>query len=204
VSERRSRWQRKGAWDGIATPGRFGVQSGDPGLIVTPRHDISCSFLIGAEGDQKLAGEVKARFGLDLPETPRVAAGEAFDFVWAGPSQWLCVSIRPGMPSELEAELGPLAAVTDQTDARAVLRLSGPRVRDVLAKGCPIDLHPRAFKRGDTAITAIAGIGAQIWWPDVDEAFHLAVARSMAGSFWSWLLPSAQEFGVEVMPAKGG
>jgi hypothetical protein len=26
----------------------------------------------------------------------------------------------------------------------------------------------------------------------------------MAGSFWSWLLPSAQEFGVEVLPAKDG
>jgi len=108
------------------------------------------------------------------------------------------------MPAELTAELGQLAAVTDQTDARAVLKLHGPRVRDVLAKGCPVDLHPRAFRRGDTALTTIGGIGTQIWWADVDEAFHLAVPRSMAGSFWSWLVPSAQEFGVEILPAKNG
>ncbi|HWV42924.1 sarcosine oxidase subunit gamma [Pseudorhodoplanes sp.] len=204
MSEQRSRWQRKGAWDGIAIPGRTGATSGAPGLTVTPRHDVSLAYVIGAEGDEKLASRFMTRFKLELPQTPRVVSGSMLDLVWAGPAQWLAASIRPVMPAELTAELGQLAAVTDQTDARAVLKLHGPRVRDVLAKGCPVDLHPRAFRRGDTALTTIGGIGTQIWWADVDEAFHLAVPRSMAGSFWSWLVPSAQEFGVEILPAKNG
>jgi sarcosine oxidase subunit gamma len=129
---------------------------------------------------------------------------ERLDLVWAGPSQWLAVSVRSEMPDELAADLKGIAAVTDQTDARAVLRLRGTRVRNALAKGCPVDLHPRVFRRGDTIITVIGGIGVQIWWADVDDALHLAVPRSMAGSLWSWLLPSAHEFGVEVLPAKGG
>jgi methylglutamate dehydrogenase subunit D len=171
---------------------------------MAPRHDFSFACVIGGEDNLRLTDVFVSRYGIEPPQAPRTAPGEKLDLVWAGPSQWLAVSIRPGMPAELAAELKDIAAVSDQTDARAVLRLRGARVRDALAKGCPVDLHPRAFGRGYTAITSIGGIGVQIWWTDVDDALHLAVPRSMAGSFWSWFLPSAQEFGVEVLPAKGG
>jgi sarcosine oxidase subunit gamma len=78
-----------------------------------------------------------------------------------------------------------------------VLRLSGRNIRDALAKGCLIDLHPRAFRPGDVALTSIAHISVQLWV--VDEAtFELAVPRSMAMSFWSWLRASAAPYGVEV------
>ena len=66
------------------------------------------------------------------------------------------------MRRALRARIGPFAAVADQSDARLVLRLSGPRVRDVLAKGVPVDLHPQAFKPGDVANTLVGYIGVQI------------------------------------------
>lgn len=204
MSERKLSWWRKGAWDGIAKTGRSGAESVDSGVVITPRHDFSLATVIGIEGNRTLAEQFALRFGIEPPDAPRTVPGAKLDLLWAGPSQWLAVSVRPGMPAELAADLQGIAAVSDQTDARAVLRLRGPRVRDVLAKGCPVDLHPRAFRRGDTFITAIGGVGVQVWWTDVDDALHLAVPRSMAGSFWSWLLPSAQEFGVEVLSAKGG
>jgi heterotetrameric sarcosine oxidase gamma subunit len=204
VSERSSLWWRKGAWDGIAKTGRSGAASRDPGVIITPRHDFSLAFVIGANGDRALADRFVSRYGIEPPDTPRIVSGARLDLVWAGPSQWLAVSVRPEMPAEIAEALQGIAAVSDQTDSRAVLRLRGPHIRDVLAKGCPVDLHPRAFHRGDTFITAIGGIGVQVWWADVDDALHISVPRSMAGSFWSWLLPSAQEFGVEVLPAKNG
>jgi heterotetrameric sarcosine oxidase gamma subunit len=204
VPERRSRWWRKGAWDGIASPGRFGAQSNALGVVIAPRHDFTFASVIGGEGDRAVTDYFVSRYGITPPQTPRVVPGEMLDLIWSGPSQWLAWSRRSGMPAELASGLSGIGAVTDQSDARAVLKLRGARVRDALAKGCPVDLHPRAFRRGDTIITAIGGIGVQIWWPDVDEALHLAVSRSMAGSFWSWLLPSAQEFGVEVLPAKDG
>jgi sarcosine oxidase subunit gamma len=207
VSERSASWWRKGAWDGIAKTGRSGADSVEPGVIVTPRHDFSLAFVIGGEGQgegEDVTDRFVSRYGLEPPRTPRVVSAEKLDLVWAGPSQWLAVSVRPEMPAELCSALQGIAAVSDQTDARAVQRLRGPRVRDVLAKGCPVDLHPRAFHRGDTFMTAIGGIGVQVWWADVDDALHLAVPRSMAGSFWSWFQASAQEFGVEVLPAKDG
>jgi heterotetrameric sarcosine oxidase gamma subunit len=89
--------------------------------------------------------------------------------------------------------------VSDQSDARLVLRLSGPRVRDVLAKGLAIDLHPKAFKPGDVASTPIASIGVQIDMLDAAPTYQLTAPRSMAGSFWSWLSASAAEFGYDVV-----
>jgi len=79
-----------------------------------------------------------------------------------------------------------------------VLQLSGPRVRDVLAKGLAIDLHPKAFKPGDVANTLIAYVGVQIDMLD-DATWQLTAPRSMAGTFWSWLSASAAEFGYDVV-----
>ena len=99
----------------------------------------------------------------------------------------------------LRAVLGPFAAVTDQSDARLVLRLSGPRVRDVLAKGVAVDLHPKAFKPGDVTSTLVAYVGVQIDMLDAAPTYQLTAPRSMAGTLWSWLSASAAEFGYDVV-----
>ena len=72
-------------------------------------------------------------------------------------------------------------------------------MRDVLAKGVPVDLHPNVFKPGDVANTQIAYVGVQIDMLDGAPTYQLAAPRSMAGTFWSWLAASAAEFGYDVM-----
>ena len=98
----------------------------------------------------------------------------------------------------MRARVGPFAAVSDQSDARLVLRVSGQNVRNVLAKGVPIDLHPNAFRPGDIACTVVGYINTQIDMLDNAPTYQLAAPRSMAGSFWSWLTASAAEFGYQV------
>ena len=72
----------------------------------------------------------------------------------------------------------------------------------MLAKGIAIDLHPRAFKPGDVALTIAAHIGVQLWQVDEAPTYEIAVPRSLAKSLWAWLSASAAEFGYEV--ASGG
>ncbi len=72
-------------------------------------------------------------------------------------------------------------------------------MRDVLAKGVPVDLHSRAFKAGDVATTVVAYIGVQVDMLDDAPTYQVTAPRSMAGSFWSWLSASAAEFGYEVV-----
>ncbi|MCX5495280.1 hypothetical protein OSH11_11225 [Kaistia dalseonensis] len=99
--------------------------------------------------------------------------------------------------TELRESIGAFAAISAQGDGRAVLRLSGPNVHDTLAKGLPIDLHESAFKPGDVAITQIAHIGVTIRQIDSSPTYEIILARSLSLSFWSWLVASSGEFGLD-------
>jgi sarcosine oxidase subunit gamma len=68
-------------------------------------------------------------------------------------------------------------------------------VRDVLAKGCSIDLHPRVFGRGSSAQTTLgqAGVVLLALSDAVDDVVVL-VRSSFAGYLADWLLDAALEF----------
>ena len=143
---------------------------------------------------------INTAFGIVLPDGPRRVTRGRVAFAGVGPDQWIASadgSDAVGFAARVRARIGPFAAVADQSDARLVLRVSGPRVRDVLAKGVPVDLHPRAFRPGDVACTVVGYINTQIDMLD-ESTYQLAASRSMAGSFWSWLAAAAAEFGYEV------
>ncbi|MFE0752321.1 sarcosine oxidase subunit gamma [Inquilinus sp. NPDC058860] len=184
----------------IGLPGRSGRTEGEPGVIVRPRDDFTMAKLIARKsraGD--LAAAIRARYGLDLPTTPKRVAQGGLAVIWSGPGQWLAVA-EDGrdLARELSDAIGAFAAVSDQSDGLAVLRVSGPRARDALIKGVGLDLHPRAFAPGDAAVTMIAHIGAQLWQLDDRPSYEVAIYRSFAGSLWRWLEASAAEFGCTV------
>jgi methylglutamate dehydrogenase subunit D len=192
----------RSALHGIAVPGRHGAPAGAAGLLIEERSDIALASVI-AKRDKRfmLVNAVNTAFGVALPDGPRRAGKGAVIFAGTGPDQWIASAEGPdavGFAARLRGRVGLFAAVADQSDSRLALRLSGPRVRDVLAKGVAIDLHPKIFKPGDVASTVIAYIGVQIDMLD-DATYQLTAPRSMAGSFWSWLSASAAEFGYDVV-----
>jgi sarcosine oxidase subunit gamma len=125
-------------------------------------------------------------------------------FIGYGPGQWLGVSAsvaNEALARNLSETLAGLASISDQSGGRTVLRISGPHARDVLAKGLPIDLDPRAFPLGSAATSAISHMGVQLWQLDDTRSYDLAIFRSVSESFWSWLTASAAEFGYVVEAA---
>lgn len=192
--------QLASALDGAVAPGRHGRRVGEPGVTATEVRRVGLALVTARKGQRaSLAEAVRATFGAELPDTPRRAAGRDNAFIWSGPDQWLA-HVEPAPAAGMETVLAPLAgmaALVDQSHGRTLLRITGPRVRDALAKGFPIDLHPRAFKPGDTAVTSVAHIGVQIWQMDDAPAYEIAVARGFAVSFWHWLEASAAEYGLE-------
>jgi methylglutamate dehydrogenase subunit D len=149
-----------------------------------------------------LAGRVREVFGLQLAHIPRCVIAGPIAFVWAGPGQWLAIGdSEDGTTFErrLRATLGNLASVNDQSDGRTIFRIGGKRVRDALAKGVPIDLHPSVFGAGDAAVTTVAHIGAHFWQVDETPTYEFIVPRSFSAAFCHWLLASAAEFGVVVV-----
>ncbi len=192
----------RSALHGLALPGHYG-RAGVTGLLIEERADVAFASVIAKRGKRfALVNAVNTAFGVALPDGPRRATRGLVTFVGTGPDQWIASADgtdAPGFANRLRSRLGPFAAVADQSDARLVLRVSGPRVRDVLAKGVPVDLHPKAFKVGDVACTVVGTINTQIDMLDEAPTYQLAAPRSMAGSFWSWLTASAAEFGYDVI-----
>lgn len=140
---------------------------------------------------------VQAAYGVALPVTPKLVAADRVTFLWAGVDRWLAMVDGSG-GTDLLAELQPLvgahASLADESDARAIVAISGAAARDCLAKGFPIDLHPRAFATGDVAITHAAHIAAMIWQTGDAPAYEIAVPRSYAESFAEWLRHAAAEY----------
>ena len=137
---------------GVASPGRFGKASGEPGVVIQERSGLGLATVAARKGQAAaLKQAVAGGYGVELPDSSRVAHGSTVSFIGYGPGQWLAVSETLGndtLARDLAQRLKGLASISDQSGGRTVLRISGPRARDVLAKGLPIDLDPRAFPSG--------------------------------------------------------
>ena len=175
------------------------------GVIATDRDGLGLATVaVRKSQSPALTQRVNERFGLLLPAGPRRAAAAGVAFAGTGPGVWLATQEKGGneFAAALEEEIGAMAAVTDQSDGYAVLRLAGPKVRDALAKIIPLDVHPAVFRPGDVASTTASHMGITLWrLEDAAEGspvFEVAVFRSLAGSFWHALSLSAAEFGLSV------
>jgi sarcosine oxidase subunit gamma len=183
------------------SPGPLGRQSAAPGLSVRELTQFSLATVIARKGMTATASQrTQADLGTPLPDQPRVTAGSEFAFVWSGPAQWLVVGPPLSQPIEhvLGATLGAQASIFDQSGSRRILELHGPNVRDVLAKGMSIDLHPRAFRTGDAAVTTASHLGVHLWQVADAPVYRLLVVHTYFDSLWRWLAASAAEFGCDV------
>ena len=118
-----------------------------------------------------------------------------------GPDEWLLVGApeeREELPRRLRAALSDAtAAVTEVGDSRTIIGLTGVHARDLLAKGCTIDLHPRALAPGACVNTLLAKAQVTLHHIDDQPTYSLYVHRSFAVYLWRWMLDAGLEFGVE-------
>jgi sarcosine oxidase subunit gamma len=144
--------------------------------------------------------EARTRLGVDLPTIANTwVPADGGRAAWLGPDEWLLSSIME-TPEELEARVRaavlPLGgSATDVSAQRIGLRLTGARVRAVLARGCSIDLHPRVFGRGSSAQTMLGQAGVVLLGlSDAGDDYVVLVRSSFAGYLADWLLDAALEF----------
>jgi heterotetrameric sarcosine oxidase gamma subunit len=191
--------QLRSPFAGLIEPGRYG---GD-GVTLSERSGVAL-FVIsaGAGKAAEIAAKVMALTGLELVDGPTRVSNDGFALIGTAPGQWLAVAegtAALALFAKLAAGLKGIAFIVDQSDGKAVLRISGPCAREVLAKGCSLDLHPSVFKPGSAGTTPVSLIDCVIWQVDDAPTYDLAVAASFAGSFWSWLTSSAAEYGYTVV-----
>jgi sarcosine oxidase subunit gamma len=117
--------------------------------------------------------------------------------LWLGPDEWLVVA--DAEPAALAGRLARAlasrhAAVIDVSASRAVIALSGPQARTVLAKGCGLDLHERSFAPARCAQTLLARAPVIIHQVAAMPAYRVFVRASFAAYLAEWLLDAAGEF----------
>jgi sarcosine oxidase subunit gamma len=157
--------------------------------------------LRGNPADAAFLGGIERQLGFALPLKPNTTAEHGSKAtVWLGPDEWLVLTPlgeEVGVAAGLRQALaGVFFTVTDITHGQVVLRLSGRSVRDVLSKGCSLDLHPKGFGPGRCAQTLLAKVGVTLRWVDDEPTFDLIVRRSFAEYLMLWLRDAAEEYGV--------
>jgi sarcosine oxidase subunit gamma len=131
-----------------------------------------------------------------------VASGGGRAVLWLGPDEWLVVT-PPGDAAALHAALaaalaGLRASATDVTDNYTTIRIAGPKARWVLAKGWPVDLHPRNFGPGRVAQSNLALCNVILRQVDDAPGYEILVRPSFAKYLWDWLTDAALEVGCRV------
>jgi len=198
----RASFRRASPLADVAVQGRFGADKGAPGVVLGQRHPVSIVTVIARSGQTSaLSAAMSERYGVSCPEPGRFADGDGLTLHWCGADQWYAVADgRPegALYRELEDGFRGLASCSDQSHGRVIITISGPKARNVLAKGTPVDLHPREFGPGRCAATQMAHVGVHLSQVG-EDAFELSLFRGFSEHFWEWLAEQSEEFGYVVL-----
>ncbi|MFF0089441.1 sarcosine oxidase subunit gamma [Streptomyces canus] len=145
------------------------------------------------------ADRIGRTLGAPLPRRcGDTAASGLHTITWLGPDEWLVLS-RAGagtVTAQLRQALdGAAGSVVDVSANRTTLELSGPAAREVLEKGCPLDLHPRAFGPGRAVSTTVGPIAVLLWQLDDAPTYRLLPRSSFADYLARWLIDAMSEYG---------
>ncbi|WP_417699912.1 sarcosine oxidase subunit gamma [Pseudophaeobacter sp.] len=124
-----------------------------------------------------LDAALQAAHGLGFPPIGGSCQSGDARALWFGRDLGLLMGIEP------EATLAQYAALTDQSQGWAVMRLEGQGGEEVLARLCPVDLRLSAFGVGAALHTEARHMQASICRIE-EDCFQIMVFRSMARTMY--------------------
>jgi heterotetrameric sarcosine oxidase gamma subunit len=193
------------------------------GLTIT-----DCTPLTKVQLRAPAAGGASAALGVPFGRAARNPAGMLV--AGSGPGEWLVIA-PPGQGRQLTAWLARLAAraqdepvtTVDLTHGRALIRLTGSRSADVLAKVCGIDLSDDITPDGAAFRSSVAALATDVIRDDrsgqpgedrqpgedgqpgragqpagAGRSYLLHCERSSGQYLFDVLLRSGAEFGIEI------
>ncbi len=127
-------------------------------------------------GQDKAVGKALKPLGLTFPAPNTFASAAEAKLVWTARNQAFLIGVAA--PNAM-----PGAALTDQSDGWAGLRIEGPTTADALMRPYPLDLRLKSFPVG-TAARAPLNHMQSVLMRTAPYAFDLLVFRSMARTAW--------------------
>lgn len=170
------------------------------GAVALRELEFAVQIGLRARPGSDSAAALEQVLGLALPTGHGQVTGDPAGrhVLWMSPDEFLAVDVSrqqaPGEGQELEAALEGLPGqAVDLSANRTILELTGPQARQVLEKGCHVDLHPRAFPTG-SAVASVLGPVPVILHRYADSGFRVYPRASFADYLVRWLLDAAEEF----------
>jgi heterotetrameric sarcosine oxidase gamma subunit len=150
------------------------------------------------------ADRIEQALGAPLPrQCGHTTASGPHTVAWLGPDEWLVLSRTDAITVAGELQQALAAAPGSAVDVsanRTTLELTGPAARQVLEKGCPLDLHPRAFGPGRAVSTTVGPVPVLLWQVDDAPTYRLLPRSSFADYLARWLIDAMAEFHGPAIP----
>lgn len=187
---------------GSTQPGHYGAAGS--GVTLAEATIASAWNVQGDPARSALIDETRRLFDITLPLAPNTTTrSDKLTALWLGPESWLlaagAASALVDYPAKRDALNAAGGALFDVSASRVAWTISGPRAADVLAKGCPLDFHPRAFAAGTCAQSVFGHVSVLIDKRDDGPTFTVMVARSFARDVWHALCEASAQYGYEVL-----
>ena len=135
---------------------------------------------------------------LQFPEVPmQVHSNKETRILWSGPGNWLLASTKKDILNSVQKICDDKNfAVTDLSHSRAIIELKGSNSKEVLKKGCPINLNE--FKVNNCANSIFHGITITIDMISNDpETFRIFALRSFGESLYHGITDACLEDGYQ-------
>lgn len=149
------------------------------------------------------ASALESKLGLKLPShVGAVSEANGISVLWQSPDEFLLVTdpdagVVVDTATQVEALSAALGeepgSVIDLSANRVLVEIAGPSAREVLEKGCALDLHPRTFHPG-TAVQSMLGKVPVFVWKSSEDRYFLLARSSFADYLINWLIDAMQEY----------
>jgi heterotetrameric sarcosine oxidase gamma subunit len=147
-------------------------------------------------------GELARALGVPFGRAARDPHGTLV--VGSGPGEWLLLA-APGTGLAVTQRVGEvqdegLVSVFDATHGRAIMRITGARAPDLLAKVCAIDLAEEVTPNEAAFRSSVAKLVTDVVRDDRDGeiSYLLHCERSSGQYLFDALIDAGDEFGIEV------
>ncbi len=128
-------------------------------------------------------------------EAQKVVANENLRILWNSPNNWLVVSEKKELFSEILKNFNDSDfAVTDLSHSKAIIEIEGPNVKEVLKKGCPFNFN--IFSKNMCINSSYNGVSLLVDMVEDDpEKARIFSLRSFGESMYHSITDASLEYG---------
>jgi heterotetrameric sarcosine oxidase gamma subunit len=151
--------------------------------------------LAALSGQAGQFAELLQRRGLELPRLGGLRRAPERLTLAVRPGRWLLLAPRAlagATAAQWHNDCAQAGAAIDLSSGLTALYLAGAGVRELLARGCRLDLAPAAAPPGSAAATIIAQVAVTLAW--LPSGVLLLTPASTARHLREWLLASGAPF----------